>query len=136
MGRQGQQGGVVWHAEATAGLTPPGLVEKQCRVGARADLAAGLPEVLVHCLCVGASVLAAGMTTAAPTSRAGQIAPNKQAEPRRLSRTMTGREPTGAQTWVSVPFWPARASSLNQISIGLPAAEAGTASVIKREGVF
>jgi hypothetical protein len=35
-----------------------------------------------------------------------------------------------------VPFWPARASSLNQISIGLPAAEAGTASVIKRERVF
>ena len=41
---------------------------------------------------------------AAPTPRAGQIAPNRCAESWRLSRTIRGHEPTGAQMWVSVPF--------------------------------
>lgn len=77
-----------------------------------------------------ASVLAAGMTTAAPTSRAGQTAPNREAESWRVSRTMAGREPAGAQTRVSLPFWPTRASSANQISVGLPAAESGKAAAI------
>jgi hypothetical protein len=45
-----------------------------------------------------AAVLAAGVVTAAPTPRAGQIAPNRQAELCRVSRTIAGREPAGAQT--------------------------------------
>jgi hypothetical protein len=54
------------------------------------------------------------------------MAPNKYAELWRLSlsRTMGGREPTGAQMYSRLPFWPTRASSWSQILIGLPAAMA------------
>jgi len=78
-----------------------------------------------------ASALTLGMMIAAPTLRAWQMAPNRYAESWRLSRTMGGREPTGAQMYSRLPFWPTRASSWNQISIGLPAAEAGTAWVTR-----
>ncbi len=45
-----------------------------------------------------ASLLTAGMMMAAPTHRSGQMAPSRCAESWRLSRTIGGREPIGAQT--------------------------------------
>ncbi len=41
---------------------------------------------------------------------------------------MRGLEPLGAQMYVSVPFWPTRASSWNQSSINLPLALSGRTS--------
>jgi hypothetical protein len=58
-----------------------------------------------------ASVLTVGMMIAAPAPRAWQIAPNRQTESWRLSRTIGGREPTGAQIYSSDPFCPTLASS-------------------------
>jgi hypothetical protein len=37
---------------------------------------------------------------------------------------------------VSVPFWPIRASSWNQISVGLPVAAAGSASFTRAAKFF
>src|SRR5689334_22395307 len=64
-----------------------------------------------------ASALTLGMMIAAPTLRAWQMAPNRYAESWRLSRTMGGREPTGAQMYSRLPFWPTRASSLHEGSV-------------------
>ncbi len=58
-----------------------------------------------------------------------------------MSRTIDGREPTGAQIYSEDPFCPTRLiafgaqPSWNQISTGLPAAEAGSAS-LTRPGQF
>ena len=56
----------------------------------------------------------------------------------RLSRTMRGHDPTGAQAWAWVPFWPTLASSANRISTGLPAADvlAGKAPLIRLGNFF
>jgi hypothetical protein len=58
-----------------------------------------------------ASALTVGMMIAAPVIRAWQIAPNRYTESWRLSRTIAGREPMGAQTYSSDPFCPILASS-------------------------
>jgi hypothetical protein len=63
-----------------------------------------------------APVLAQGITSAAPLSRAGQTAPKMQAFVCRWSRCVRGRLPFFARTRVSVPFWPARASLYNRRS--------------------
>src|ERR1700750_146571 len=122
VGRQGQQRDVVGDAQSAARLVPPGPVAHHDGMRSKPIC------VLISLRCSDiASALTLGMMIAAPTLRAWQMAPNRYAESWRLSRTMGGREPTGAQMYSRLPFWPTRASSWNQISIGLPAAEAGNA---------
>ncbi len=75
------------------------------------------------------AALAAGSTRPAPTPRAGQTAPNRQAQVQRPSFGAEGREPRSARMRVSVPCWPMRASSCHQVSIGLPIASGGRAAV-------
>src|SRR3978361_161378 len=93
--------------------------------------------LLISAKCsVMASWLARGMTMAAPTARAGQMAPNREALWRRQSRTRAGREPRGAHTEDKVPCWPTRASSWNQTSMVLPAASGGRASATRPAKFF
>ncbi len=61
------------------------------------------------------------------TAETGIILDRLNRRDKRLSRGPRGREPMRAQMRVSVPFWPIRASSWNQISSGLPRAVAGRA---------
>jgi hypothetical protein len=49
---------------------------------------------------------------------------------------MGGRDPMGAQRYSNDPFCPTRASSWNQISTGLPAAEAGSAAATRLAKFF
>ena len=88
-----QQYDVIRQYKLAASLMPSGPVTDQDSDGA------GATCVLISARCrFMHSVLAAGVMTAAPTARAGQIAPKMYAVSCRLSRTMGGREPIGAQT--------------------------------------
>ena len=69
-----------------------------------------------------ASLVQRGRTRPAPFPSAGQIAPKMEAEDVRWSLGADGRVPRRAQRRVILFFCPARASSANQISIGLPPA--------------
>lgn len=75
-----------------------------------------------------AGMFASGMTMAMPVSRAGQTAPKMSAQSSLWSRGMGGLDPRRAQTRVSVPFCPTRASSWNQSSMRLPRALSGRTS--------
>ena len=75
-----------------------------------------------------ASLVQRGRTRPAPLPSAGQIAPKMYAEDVRWSLGADGRVPRLAQRRVILFFCPTRASSANQISIGLPPAPSVTAS--------
>ena len=60
---------------------------------------------------------------------AGQAAAITHRESYWVCRTAVGRDPRAAQTVVSVPFWPKRASSSNQTSTRLPGCAAATSSI-------
>src|SRR5688572_2016032 len=63
-----------------------------------------------------AAVETSGSTSATPSPRSGHTAPNRWAELKPCWRTPRGRTPFWYQTWVTPPFWPTRASSMNQSS--------------------
>ena len=78
-----------------------------------------------------ASVSARGATRPTACPVAGQAAVKAQSDSYSTWRTALGREPLGAQTRVSVPFWPSRASSWKKTStrsVGRAAATAATRS--------
>lgn len=104
--RQRQQADVVRRDQVLAPLVPTRTVADDDRNRARCNLRADFLQMLVHSLRVGA-----GMIMAAPTPRAGQMAPKMWTESRRLSRTISGHEPMGAHMQARVPFWPTLASS-------------------------
>ena len=66
------------------------------------------------------SVVQRGRTKPAPLPSAGQIAPKRSAEAVLWSFGAAGRVPRLAQRLVILFFCPTRASSANQISMGLP----------------
>src|ERR671912_1308826 len=63
-----------------------------------------------------AAVEASGSTSATPSPRSGQTAPNRWAAAKPCCRTPRGRAPFRNQTWVVRPFRPTRASSMNHSS--------------------
>src|ERR1700758_338495 len=76
------------------------------------------------------------MMIAAPTPRPGQIAPNSWTESWRLSRTIGGRDPIGAQTYSSDPFCPTLASSWNHTSMSFSIADGGKTSRLRLRNFF
>src|SRR4051812_22994203 len=81
-----------------------------------------------------AAVETSGSTRATPSPRSGQTAPNRCAEAKPCCRTPRGRTPFWYQTWVTPPFWPTRASSMNQSSTRSPGCWRATPSI--RRGKF
>jgi len=65
-------------------------------------------------------VLTVGVTTADDLPLTGLTAPKIYTQSYSVCFTAVGLDPFGAQTLVSVPCWPIRTSSWNQISIFLP----------------
>src|SRR4051812_20495298 len=76
-----------------------------------------------------AAVETSGSTSATPSPRPGHTAPNRQAEAKPCCRTPRGRTPFWYQTWVTPPFWPIRASSMNHSSTRSPGRSRATASI-------
>ena len=76
-----------------------------------------------------AAVETSGRARATPASRSGHTAPNRWAEAKPCCRTPRGRVPRWYQTCVRRPFWPIRASSLNQSSTRSPGRSVAIASL-------
>src|SRR5690242_12675890 len=101
--RQGQEGEVLGDGQPPAGV-PAGAVEHDHGVRARGDATADLRQVQAGGLGVGAGQHEGGADGPLGADRAEQVGPGVAAVAR-------GRVPRRAQTRVSVPCWPTRASS-------------------------
>ena len=77
-----------------------------------------------------------GSTSPAPTPRLGQMAPKMYVDAVRWSDGADGRLPRFAQRRVILFFWPIRASSWNQTSIGLPGASRAAISARRAAKFF
>ena len=76
-----------------------------------------------------AAVETSGSTSATPSPRPGHTAPNRWAEAKPCRRGPRGRAPFWYQTWVTPPFWPIRASSMNHGSTRSPGWSRATAPI-------
>ena len=99
-------------------------VEDESGVATCRHLAADSGEMQRHGLGVRGRHDQAGCDATLRTGRAEQVGPVVALVVRRA-----GPRSTLGQTRVSVPCWPIRASSWNQISVGLPLARSGICAV-------
>jgi len=125
IGRWMKEADVFWDPQLAACLMPSGSVKEQDGVTAGRHLAADLLKMQVHRFGIGIRQDQSRADIATRTDSAEYVGPLTTL----VARRGRARLPRSAQTRVSVPCWPIRASSWNQISIGLPLARPGICAV-------
>lgn len=124
IGRQVQKSDVMGYAESARPMIA-GTVEDEDGMCVGCDLAADGIQMQRHGLSIGRRHNQACCDAALRTGGAKEIGPVVTS----IARRPRPRVPRLAQTRVSAPCWPIRASSWNQISIGLPLACSGSRAV-------